>query len=255
MRHVVSFSGGVGSWATARRVADRPGVDDLVLLFADTLIEDEDLYRFVDEAARDVGAELIRIAEGRDPWQVFNDERYLGNSRIDPCSKVLKRQLIRKWLEANRDPAETVVYLGIDWSEVHRFERAQPRWAPWAIEAPLTEPPLVDKTELLDDLRARGIEPPRLYGMGFAHNNCGGFCVKAGQGQFALLLETMPERYAYHEAQEEQLRARLGADVAIMTDRRGGTRKPLTMRALRERLEAGQGCDRLDVGGCGCAVD
>ncbi len=50
----------------ARRVAAAYGVADLVLLFADTLIEDEDLYRFADQAAANIGAPLIRIAEGRD---------------------------------------------------------------------------------------------------------------------------------------------------------------------------------------------
>ncbi len=29
-----------------------------------------------------------------------------------------------------------------------------------------------------------GIEPPRLYKMGFKHNNCGGACVKAGISQW-----------------------------------------------------------------------
>ncbi len=49
--HVVMFSGGAGSWAAAKRIAARP----LTLLFADTLIEDGDLYRFLDDAAADVG--------------------------------------------------------------------------------------------------------------------------------------------------------------------------------------------------------
>lgn len=39
-QRVVNFSGGIGSWAAARRVADHHGTDGLVLLFADTLIED-----------------------------------------------------------------------------------------------------------------------------------------------------------------------------------------------------------------------
>ena len=43
IRHLVYFSGGVGSWAAAKRVAQREDVDQLTLLFADTLIEDEDL--------------------------------------------------------------------------------------------------------------------------------------------------------------------------------------------------------------------
>lgn len=54
MTHVVSFSGGAGSWAAAKRVAAQHGTADLVLLFTDTIIEDNDLYRFVVEGAADV---------------------------------------------------------------------------------------------------------------------------------------------------------------------------------------------------------
>jgi hypothetical protein len=103
-------------------------------------------------------------------------------------------------------------------------------------------------------LRAEGIEPPRLYRLGFAHNNCGGFCVKAGQGHFALLLEAMPERYAYHERREQELRDHLGKDVAILRDRHGGETRPLTLREFRERRQAGEPCDLFDIGGCGCVA-
>ena len=41
--HVVFYSGGIASWAAAKRVAETHGVDGLKLLFADTLTEDEDL--------------------------------------------------------------------------------------------------------------------------------------------------------------------------------------------------------------------
>jgi len=95
MKHIVQFSAGVGSYMAAKRVVAQYGTADTLLLFADTLIEDADAYRFLDEAAANVGAELIKIAEGRDPWQVFNDRRFLGNSRVDPCSKVLKREVMR----------------------------------------------------------------------------------------------------------------------------------------------------------------
>ena len=252
VNHVVMFSGGVGSWATARRLRDTVNPEQLTLLFADTLMEDEDLYRFLDEAAADVGGDLVKVAEGRDPWKVFFDSRFLGNHRIDPCSRILKRDLLRKWLEENCDPAETVVYLGIDWSEEHRFTKAQKHWAPWDCRSPLCDPPYRMKQEFLDDLSFRGIRPPRLYEMGFPHNNCGGFCVKAGQAHFRLLLKTMPERYAYHEAKEQELREFLGKDVAILTDRSGGrsgaARRPMTLREFREREEF----DGDDWGGCSC---
>ena len=247
--YVVMFSGGIASWAAARRLVDRDGPDDMVLLFTDTMTEDPDLYRFLDEAAEDIGAPLVKIADGRDIWQVFKDVRMLGNSRIDPCSKILKRDLSRKWVKENA-PGATLV-MGYDWTEVHRLERTQARWSPTPVIAPMTEPPFRLRAELTADLETRGIAPPRLYGMGFAHNNCGGGCVKAGMGHFTHLLRTLPEVYDQWERNEEELRSQLG-DVSILRDRSGGESSRLTLKELRERVEAGRPIDMWDIGGCAC---
>lgn len=246
------FSGGAASWAAARRVAERHGTDDLTLLFTDTMTEDEDLYRFLDQAAADVGGTLVRLSDGRNIWQVFKDERFLGNTRVDPCSRVLKREQSRSWLTANCDPATTTVYLGFDWTEVHRLDRARKAWQPWHVEAPMTEPPYRMRAELLADMEARGIRAPRLYGLGFEHNNCGGGCVKAGQSHFAQLLAVFPARFDEWERNEEDVRQHLGADVAILRDRTDDDSKPLTLRAFRERIEAGQAIPLWDIGGCAC---
>lgn len=248
------FSGGVGSWMCAKRVSERHGVENLTLLFTDTRMEDEDLYRFLDQAAADLGAPLVKIADGRDPWEVFRDSRFLGNSRVDPCSKILKRQLADKWLAKHFDAAETIVYVGIDWTEEHRFARLKTRKADqgWTYEAPLTEPPYVTKREMFDALEAAGIAVPRLYRLGFSHNNCGGFCVKAGHGHFANLLRQLPDRYAYHEKQEQEFREFIGKPVSILTDTKGGTKKPLTLKDFRIRLESGGQVDLFDIGGCNC---
>ena len=268
-RHVVMFSGGVGSWAAAKRVVARHGIEDVTLLFTDTLMEDADLYRFLDEAAANLGVSVTRIVEGRDPWQVFREERFLGNSRVDPCSRILKREMSDKWLDDHCDPAATTVYVGIDWTEGHRYTRQPGTNGPkdkgglrerraadgWRYEAPMCEPPYVTKLEMLSALRAEGIRPPKLYELGFAHNNCGGFCVKAGQGHFALLLKTMPDRYAYHEQMERAIRVDLG-DVSILSDRSGdGAKKPLTLERFRQQIESGRQADLFDIGGCGCFLD
>lgn len=255
---VCMFSGGVGSWAAAKRVAELHGTDDLTLLFSDTLMEDEDLHRFLDEAARNVGGTLVKLVEGRTPWQVFSDVRFLGNSRVDPCSKILKRQIADKWLLAHCDPARTIVYVGIDWSESHRYDRLRDRRREdgWQYEAPMCDAPYLSKPMMLDLLASQGIAPPRLYAMGFAHNNCGGFCIKAGLGHFTMLLHNMPERYRYHEAKEQELRDQLGRqDVTILRDWATDPPTNITLRELRERIEAGQQPDLFDIGGCGCFVD
>jgi hypothetical protein len=255
MKRVVMFSGGIGSWAAAKRVAERHGTGDLTLLFSDTLTEDPDLYRFLGEAAAGIGGELVRLCDGRDIWQVFRDERFLGNHRIDPCSKLLKRLPADRWLAEHCDPADTVVYVGIDWTESHRYDRLRERRKPWVYEAPLCEAPYLTKRQMLDSLRAQGIEPPRLYALGFAHNNCGGGCVKAGIGHFAHLLKVLPDVYATWERNEQELRETLGGKAAILTDRRGGERHPMTLRDLRKRIQGGGQVDMFEIGGCGCFSD
>jgi hypothetical protein len=284
VKHVVMFSAGGGSWAVAKRVAERHGTIDLTLLFTDTLMEDEDAYRFLVEGAANVlGADipsqlvpqvyqfpdwndrsafkmfvqglrlefeshlpgLVWLARGGDIWDVFREQRFLGNSSVDPCSKLLKRKMAAAWLKANCDPARTIVYVGIDKFEEHRFDDGdsggvRPRRAKdgWRYEAPLCDAPFISPFDVRALMKAEGIAPPRLYAMGYPHNNCGGGCCKMGHAQAALLLRTQPGRYRRFEDEEASIRLMLGADVSMLTDRSGGgTKKPLTLRALRERIE------------------
>lgn len=266
MKHVVMFSGGAGSWAAAKRVRATHPDEPLFLLFSDVgpedrgphQGEDEDTYRFIQEAAANVGGELVVLRDGRDIWQVFKDDRFLGNSRAANCSKFLKQKPARAWLESNCAPAETVVYVGIDWSEEHRLPSIVKAYLPYRAEAPLCSAPYLDKEQVLADMRSQGLEPPRLYEMGMAHNNCGGFCVRSGMAQFKHLLRTMPERYAYHEAKEQELRHYLDKDVAVIRNRRKGKEGPLTLRDFRLRLiDEGElePDERDEWGGCGCFTD
>lgn len=85
-------------------------------------------------------------------------------------------------------------------------------------------------------------------------SNCGGGCIKMGQGGFARLLKADPCAFAEWEENEERMREQLG-DVAILRDRRGGTTTPLTLRALRQRIEREEPVDMFDIGGCGCFVE
>lgn len=256
-RHVVMFSGGITSWAVAQRVVREHGAENVTLLFADTLVEDDDLYRFNRDVEASLGVPITRVADGRTPWETFRDVRLIGNNRAAPCSRLLKQEPCRQWLVENTDPADTIVYVGIDWTETHRLPAIERGHAPWQVRAPLCDPPYVDKAELIDEVRAAGIEPPRLYGMGFAHNNCGGACVRAGHAQWAKLLEVSPERFAAEEQEENSMREYLGKDVAVLRDRRGGTTKPLPLSILRSRIEAraADAFDPDDWGGCGCFTE
>jgi hypothetical protein len=270
MKHIIHASGGVGSYHAAKRVAACHGPENVIMLFADTMTEAPDLYDFLRAGADHLGIQLIELRDGRDIWQIFIDHRYLGNTRIDPCSYFLKRMLIRDWLECNWFPDEIVCYLGIDWSEKHRLDKSLIYWDPYPVEAPMCNRPYMDKDQMLAEAVLDGLVIPSLYTDGFPHNNCGGGCVKAGQGQFRMLLQKRPDTYAKWEAGELRVRAHLGKNVSILRDRRGGKTRPMTLREFRQRIQ-GQPIevdvfyvasilddpfevDALEIGGCACAV-
>lgn len=253
MKHIVLFSGGLGSYFTTKRLIEQ-GIEkkDIILLFTDTKIEDEDLYRFLKESTEKLGIPLTDYSDGRTVWDVFKDVKYLGNSRLDPCSRVLKREMSRKFIK-QYSPDEAIIYLGYDWTEMHRYEKAERAWLPYKIQSPLCEPPYIDKKDMKRMIvEEDGIELPRLYKMGFAHNNCGGGCVKAGIGHFAKLLKDFPERFALWEQKEKEIREFLGKDVSILRRTRNGVRSNFTLQQLREEQESLTESELCDIGGCGC---
>lgn len=252
------LSGGITSWAVGRRLVDQYGCDAVTLLFADTLIEDEDLYRFNADVERDLGLPVTVVCDGRTPEQVDADRRWLSNSRVAQCSLELKIKPCKAWLEANCDPADTTLYYGIDWSELHRLPAIEALWLPWKVDAPLTRPPYADKRDLIIEVRKRGITEPRMYALGFPHNNCGGRCIRGGQDHFRHLLRVFPDRFAAVEAHEQRMRTFLGADVSIVTRTVNKVKRQYPLAELRADAEANPNepmSDGLDWGGCGCMVD
>lgn len=274
-RRIVSVSSGLGSAFVWKLACDRYGPKNVTGVFTDVNGEHPDNYRFLAEVQYALGSRLIKITnDGKTIWDVFKENRFLGNSRVDLCSRILKREAFHNWLKGNVDPQNTIISLGIDWTEVHRFDRAMPRWAAdgFTIDAPLCEPPYLDKFHAQAWLDAEGIPRPKLYDLGFSHANCGGGCIKAGIKQFKHLFMADPRWYVnWWEAGEEDMRDFLGKDVAILRRRTTighedyendhgevATRAiiqttPLPLRQLREELEMQPGAfeDEPEEPGCG----
>lgn len=268
----ISLSGGLASAANAL-LAHESG-EPFMMWFADTTIEDDDLYRFVYDIEQLGIAPLIRVKDGRDPWDVFVDKKYIGNSQTAHCSAVLKTDLIQKRPDTFAAPSDPIV-IGFGFDEDERQERAIKRWAPRPVRSLIAEQRLSgDAVEELVCVKY-GIRIPRLYGMGFQHNNCGGMCVRAGQGQFALLLDKRPALYAKHEQRNEWARKTIahstalriaagtyrgksetGSNGGFIRVRRDGVTEYLHMKEFRERVQSGELIPaRYEMGGCGCFTD
>ena len=304
-----SLSGGAGSWLAAKVDMSAHPREDHHFLFADTLYEDADCYRFLIEGLAfllgrsvskvlpraedfpdyrvagdfdiatyagnpewrrflahlraDVAAilpELTWLVEGRDPWEVFRDRKFLGNSRIDPCSKVLKREILDGWRRENANAATDVFCIGIGPHEAHRYHRLADRMAAegWLYEAPLLGT-FAGEVGAFGYMKNAGIELPRLYDKNYMHNNCGGFCIKAGHAHYKNRFYADPDRYAYDAMMERKLAEYIGKPITMLTDRAGdNTKKPLSLDEFGNRLRANPqlNFDYLPgTSGCGCMID
>lgn len=260
MRHVVNFSGGLCSFWAAKRVVEKFGTSDVVLLFADTLIEDRDLYQFNAECSAHLGIPITRVCEGRTPWQLFRDHKMIGNARFPICSIYLKRELLDEWHRVHCMEMDTVVYIGFDWLEVARLAAMREANPFWRIEAPMLDKPLWDKCKMIEETERLGIHIPRAYRLKFPHNNCGMRCVRAGISHWVHLLNVLPDSFAEWETEEIETQQELAqhgsenAHFTILKDRRNGEVKPLLLRDLRLRVEAGEQFSQTNWGGCGCGA-
>jgi hypothetical protein len=136
-------------------------------------------------------------------------------------------------------PETAMAYVGIeptkkDRPRVHSITR---NWAPWRVEFPLLDGPDRTKDDLLAELRSYGLIPPRLYELGFPHNNCGGACIRAGQRQWKHLLDIFPDRFARAQREEERFRDEHQKDVAILKRQRDNVTRPLPLAELRREHE------------------
>jgi 3'-phosphoadenosine 5'-phosphosulfate sulfotransferase (PAPS reductase)/FAD synthetase len=251
-KYIVSYSGGIGSFVTAHRLKSFVPNDNIELVFCDTLIEDEDLYRFLNQSAKSLGLTLICLADGRNPWEVFRDVKLQGNSRIAPCSKILKRIQMDKYLSSLS--YEFCLVLGIDYTESERLERAKKNNNKYEVIAPLCDEPFLSYQDKLNILKEYGLELPRLYKMGFPHNNCGGFCVRAGLAQFRLLKKMFPERFVWHKDQQNKLvNENPSLNKPFLRKVKNGVTHYITLEEF-ESMELDKQ-EEFDFGGCGCFID
>lgn len=187
------------------------------------------------------GGDLTAFRDGRTPLQVAEDRQIIPNANIAPCSSELKS---KPFTDADRAGIKPVTrLLGLDWRELGRVKRMRERYVALEAEGLFVDFPLLwqpyEFRPYVEVVASWGIAIPRLYRMGFAHNNCGGRCVKQGAAEWLRLRRWFPERFAEVRDWEEAQRAKGGprATFAILRDRSGGETHPLTLAELERRAD------------------
>ena len=187
MKHIVSLSGGTASAICADLVMKKYGRDNVTLFFMDTNWEDEDLHRFLNDLESYWEKEIVKVKDGRTPLQVGEDVKFILNSRVRQCSFQLKIKPFTNMIKKHEKPV--TVHLGLDWSEEHRMAAPKKQYEEIegvSVDYPLIWKPLIKK-KYSEVVESWGIEIPRLYKLGFPHNNCGGRCVAQGKKEWRRL--------------------------------------------------------------------
>ena len=93
MKHICLFSGGAGSaymsWLVAKEYPN-----DTILLFNQTKSEHPDADRFRKQIANYIGLPITEISDGRDLWELIDDNKCLPSSFIPFCSRILKQEVL-----------------------------------------------------------------------------------------------------------------------------------------------------------------
>jgi len=210
--------------------------DNVQVVFMDTLFEDDDNYRFMNECKDRWGVPITILTEGRTPYQVAEDQHIIPNDRVAPCTRRLKIELFKRWIEKLQKPI--TIHIGYDYlNDAHRMDRTRDAYEAlgYSVDFPLTWQPIEYRDYSIVVREDWGIEPPRMYAMGYTHANCGGRCVKQGWGDWIRTLINFPDRYAEVEEWEQQMRQHpVRQNYSILKDQSGGMIRPKTLKELRE---------------------
>ena len=257
MKHIVSVGGGITSTLLLPlKVIEKYGRDNVVLVMAMLKNDESSARPLVEAVERYLDMPIERITANSligkrgwryvshewavyDIWDVFNRTGMMGSTLADPCSRMLKREVLAAYM-ADMLPG-CVLHVGITVDEIDRMLAIRRNWGRIRVEADLADDPTLTREKATAECERLLGFVPELYRRANSHNNCAGFCVKAGHAQMARLLFYDRAEYLRHEANELAHQQRFNHAATIMRDRitRNGIVEstPLTLQAFRQRME------------------
>lgn len=259
---LASLGGGFTSSAQMPRILlERYGKENVRFINCVLPNEHPDTWRLFDAVEEKLGIRITHIAYHPDrkwqyvekedrtnsdrlltPFDIFDEQGFIGNSRNDPCSRMLKRETVFNYVSDMYKKEDIVIAVGIHGDEFERRAAIEENWKRQGYDTvfPIIEEPYLEREEqirLMNEWYGVSLE---LYEYGFDHNNCGGACVKAGQRQWALLWYYRPDVYDEWEQREikwnEEWAEKRGKEYTILRITRDKKKQYISLKDFREQI-------------------
>lgn len=203
MKHIVQYSGGVGSAMAAYLVAQQVPKKDIILLFHDVLEgHDEDIYRFNADVSAFLGITITEYSLDKTMWDLVKAHHTIPSIWKPFCTDELKLKMGEAFYnqlpyfayhQDNKDAEELalypdvpfILYTGYCFGEEKRVDKKNNI-------TKITKYPVFDAGLTSADCKRIisgewGIKLPRPYLLGFEHNNCIP-CFKSGSKDYWKLV-------------------------------------------------------------------
>ena len=219
-RVVAQFSCGAASAVAAKLAIEKHG-EDVHVINAFVADEDADNRRFLADCERWLGRTIVVLRDekyGASAANVWRKRRFIVNRNGAPCSKALKRDVLKKY----QLPDDLLVF-GYTADEAGRYDRFIDANADVMSWAPLIDAGM-SKRDCFEMVKRTGIELPRMYRLGYHNANCPK-CPKGGMGYWNKIRVDFPENFE----EMAQIQDVLGEGSYFFRDRKSGQRISLRM--------------------------
>ena len=203
-RVIAWFSCGAAS-AVATKLAIAESKHPVEVLYCHVAEEHPDNLRFMKDCEQWFGQE-IKVLQNEQYhgsiYEVFEKRRYIVGVAGAPCTRLLKKEVRKKYEQPN--DIQVFGYTVEEQDRVDRFIDANNSVNLWSI--------LIDKgltkTDCIAMIDRAGIQIPEMYKLGYSNNNCIG-CVKGGLGYWNKIRQDFPAQFNKMAALEKNIGAKI----------------------------------------------
>lgn len=206
MKHVVLFSGGLSSAYVAYLVLQEQLKQDVILLHTPTYSENHDADTFRHRVARYLGLPITEWGDGRNLWELIEDNNCIPGQFIPFCTAQLKQKMKEEFYKYLDSIGEDYIeYVGFGAEEWRRVQKAQARAEKIGRQVSF---PIFDRKIPSSEIRRIITEEwriplPKAY-KDLNHNNCIP-CFKAGKDAWRVYWAKYPEQFNKALEYEEKI--------------------------------------------------